>query len=275
MEDILAAANARAKGAPPPAPAAETKPATETPATPAEDIELKTFTKLTREKRDLETKLKAQEVAIADAQVALEAKKLMGEGKKLEALALLTGKDPTEEMTDLLAAYIAEPGEKTDDDLAKKVDEIAATLANDKKARDDEKKADEDAEAKAVATQAQSMVDRVLTGAAEKFELCARAENREEAIAAAIDGAVHLAGTRKLDLKTLTEAETNALIEEAFQGVETLYEGFGKRYSKAARATTGSAESVARGSVSTVRSTGKPKSMDEILARARERAKYA
>lgn len=272
MADILARANARAAGAPAndnakPEPKVEAKPEDKKPDAPAA-AELKTFTKLQREKRELETRLKKLEAETKDAAVALEAQKLLGEGKKLEALAKLTGKDPTEELTALLESYIAEPGDKAaENDLAKKVEEISATIAADKKA-------DEEKEAKAVTAQAQSMVGRVLTGAAEKYELCARKENRDEAIAAAIDGAVYLAGERKIDLSTLSEDETNALIEEAFAGVEAVYDSYGKRYSKTPKPTTTSAESVARGTVTTTPPTGKPRTLEEVMARARERAIY-
>lgn len=228
----------------------ETAPVVETPKPAAtiaiEPESLRQITKLSRQNRELETKVKALETSTADAAVAVEAMKLFQEAKtltgeaqatkKLEALAKLTGADPTEEMTSLLEAYMASPSAGGESALAKRVDELTAQIEADKRTRAEEAKAAATASAKATEAKEKAvMLDFAAKQAnPAKHELCAKDENKSEASQAALDGVVHLAVTRKLDLAALSQPELVALFAEAYDGVEAQYEALGKRYSKAA-----------------------------------------
>ena len=285
VASAVAKAEARANGTPVPG---ETT-VTETPKPAAtiaiEPESLRQITRLSREKRELETKVKTLETSATDAAVAVEAMKLFQEAKsltgeaqankKLEALAKLTGADPTEEMTSLLEAYMAAPSAGGESALAKRVDELTAQIAADKKARDDEAKTTKEAREKEQTAQETKVALDFSSKQikADKHELCAKEENKAEAAQAALDGVVHLAVTRKLDLGKLSQAETEALFAEAYEGVEAQYAALGKRYTKAALKETPVFQFQRAGI-----STSPPKkilSIDEVVAKAEAAARDA
>lgn len=207
-----------------PAPAAPVADPAKPPEIDADPASLKTWARLQRENRELEAKLKGAEPAMAAAKTLGDARKLYAEGKKIEAIALLSdAKDATGEMEGLLAEYLkgGEAKEPTVADLAARIeaDKAAAREESEK-----QRKADEEKQATAAAAEAQraatGFVESVIGEVATKFELCAKAEHRQLAAAEALKGVLVLREARGLDPKDLTPEKTRALIEEALEEVE-------------------------------------------------------
>lgn len=208
----------------PAAPAAPADGADGQPKINADEASLKTWARLQRENRELEAKLKGAEPAIAAAKTLGDARKLYGEGKKLEAIALLAGaKDANAEMEGLLAEYLkgGEAKELTAAELAAKLE---AEKAAEREAAEKQKKIDEEKQAAAAATEAQrqavGFIDHVIGDVATKFELCAKAEHRQLAAAEALKGVLVLREARGIDPASMTPEKTRALIEEALEEVE-------------------------------------------------------
>lgn len=242
--DIFAAAKAKAlaavTGQPVPAPAKP--PVAAPPETPKIEMDAATLKKLTAlSKADRENKAKIAELEAKapDAATFAEVKKLYAEGKRMEAIAKLSGKEAVAEMEALMADYLNAPTDAAADDakdaLAAKVEELAAKDAARDKADADADAARAAAEEKARGTAVTAFAHQVLDAAkaadgSATFELCARAENRAEAADAALEIVKALAFDRKLE--NVTQEQAAELYREAYKTVEAEYEELGKRYTR-------------------------------------------
>lgn len=225
------AAPAPAAAAPPPA------------AAPRLDVEtVKRIGQLERENRELKAKAKEAPSPAApspELQALTEAKALWGEGKIQEALEKLAGGAVDAQVEALIASYIANPNATTESALEKKVTEQEQKLAAIEKDRTERDA--EAAKARAAAQQrdavafAAHVLDEQKDGDAPKFELCAKAENRQEAAAAALELVPDLAAAEGIEADALTPEKATALLARAYELVEAEYEEIGKRYSKAAK----------------------------------------
>lgn len=202
---------------------------------------LKRLTALAKADRENKQKIAQLEGSAKDTATLAEAKKLYSEGKRMEAIAKLSGaSDGVAEMEALMADYLNAPTTDAKDDardaLAAKVDELSAW-----------KTGREKAEAQAAETQRNAQVaafaNSVLDAAKQAdgslmFEICARPENRGEAAEAALAIVTALAIDRGLTQdangkpRDVTRDEVAALYREAYQTVEGGYAELGARYSK-------------------------------------------
>jgi hypothetical protein len=256
LETVTADPKAPAAAAPPPAAAkAEIN---------VDPEALKQITALSKQKRELEKKLKELEPAAAGAGDLAKAKKLYAEGKKLEAITLLSGaSDPTAEMEALIASYLADGKEITAADLAKQIAEDKRLAAEEKKRLDDEaaKKSASDQEA-ATEREAMGFLDNVLGQATERYPLCADAKHRAEASKAAFAVMNTIREVRKIDPAALTPEAARALVEEAFEEVEVEYMLEDQREATRAalrdRVSKGTLQTSAGGSSSSAGQRGNP-----------------
>lgn len=190
--DIMAKIRAKAVKEPPREPTTVSPaPVPQVPAKveiPGDDVALKRVTRLEAENLAQKTRITELEGAEKDAKLLRDVKKLYSDGKKMDAIAMLAGADPTGEMEELLSAYLASddgtPAAATAEAaLAAKVDEA---LDAGKKAQEavDKLKADDAARARATEDRARlSFALAALDGAknddgSPRFELCGRPENR-------------------------------------------------------------------------------------------------
>ncbi len=193
---------------------------------------LKQLTKLSKAKRDNEAKIAQLETTSKDAAILKEVKDLYAAGKKLDALAKLSGADPTEEMEALLSAYLQTGEEKDEAALATKVDALTKKIEADDAER--LKQADEakTAQAASEAANAHAYAVKVLQDAKEadgslSYELCARPENRKEAADEALKAAVFLA--QEEGITDVTEEIAASLLKRAYAAVEAELEDLGKQ----------------------------------------------
>lgn len=201
-----------------------TPPVTATPAKIEMDPEtLKTVTKLSSEAREWKEKHAAIET---ETKTVREAAKLYKEGKRIEAIALLSGQDATVEMDALLSAYLdapapeAKPESKTPEQI--KIAELEKKLA-DREAREAKQESDtKQANARAFASK---LIDPT------KFPVSAKEQNKTEAADAALSGAIKLAAERNLEIDKLSDAQCAELISEAMKEVESDFVAIGQRYS--------------------------------------------
>jgi hypothetical protein len=288
----MEALRAKLNGDPPPAAAkADDKPKIEIdPAT------LKARVKGERELREARERIKQLEpveARLKELEPLAEAKKLYGEGKKLEAIALLSGADATAEMEALLEKYLeADDGTPPKDDVQKRLDAIDEKLKAEEKAKADAaEQAKKDAEQAKTAAFEQARKNGVTYASsvaakhADKFELSSRPKHRDEAAQAALDGVVFLASEREIDLEKLSTEDTEKLFVEAYTAVEADLEEKAKEeiaaWTKAPKAAPPPAAAqprapapppVDRAAVSTMPAIGEgPTTPDAVLARARAR----
>lgn len=274
---------ARAEGQP--APKTETPAASPKTATINMDpATLKQLTKLQRQNRELSLKAKAadEQAQSKDTLNAIEARRLLGEGKRIEALALLAGTDPDAELLSLIEDQVkGAPEEK--DALTKQVEEMAKRLEAADKEKADAAVVTKAREAEAAKSAAVSFATKALD--ATKYELCGNPANQVEAVEAALDGVVFLANERKMDLDKLSESDTTKLFDEVYAGIELQLEAEGKqlaetlakRFSKGRPAYRASDDDYVPGASRTSPgiSISPPRagnSIDDIVARAEEKA---
>ena len=243
-------------------------PKPETPVVPPkinmDPATLKQLTKLSKERREFEQRVKALDTD--DTKLGLKAVELFRAGKRVEAAALLAGKTPEETMLDLVTEGVAAaPGEVP-------VTEQIAALAKrmDDEAAERKKETDAKAEAAKVAGEKAS-IEHAATFIDPKFVRCARKENRIEAAEAASAAVVAMAVDREIDLSVSTVDDIKALYAEAYAAIEEQYKGIAARYSEETPAAGTPAASA--GAVERVTVPGKFKTFDEILAQAEERAR--
>lgn len=226
---------------PNPAPAPKEPPVEETPA-PQINVDpksLKEITRLSKQNRELTTKVKEYETSVADATVLKEARALWDKDPKA-AIAKLAATDPSGVIEKLLAEYhLADTDDakaEVKEDLALRVKELEAKIDADQKARDADK-ATKDAESKKTeADKAIATVAEILTGLTEndkpKYPLCTKEVNQKEAILAAGQYAYALAKEKGLDPDTIEPGEVlNSLLADAFDIVESEYRELGQRFS--------------------------------------------
>lgn len=188
---------------------------------------LKTVAKLSTEAREWQNKHAALET---ETKTIREAQKLFSEGKRMEAIGLLSGKDASLAMEEMLSAYLDVPGAEPKAEAPKsaeqiQIDELKAKL-----------QAKDDAEAKAIATQKQDaarafavkLIDPV------KFPVSAREQNQVEAANAALAGAFKIASEENLDINALNDEQCAALITRAMKEVESDFQALGARYAYSA-----------------------------------------
>ena len=307
-------------GAPAPAtPAAPVQPtATPPPARTAEiagDPETqKRVSKLEADNLALKGQISTLEASKKDADTLAQVRKLYGEGKKMDAIAMLAGADPTQEMEALLAAYLEHPSADNESALAQRADELQKKI-------DAESAARKELEGKIAAREQQEQQQglrafalHALDGAvsdsgAPLHEICSRPENRADAAQKVIEKLPKLAIDKGLDPEHVTPDAARALLVEAYALVEADFEAEGKRLeAEAARFRRKSAETAQPPRVireqQTPQSTGSPgdgadrnppaapqtrplskppvfterqqpaSTLDAVLAKNRERARY-
>lgn len=234
--DTVAAAKAKAVAAITGTPAPKPTPVVAEPAKIDMDAAtLKQLTKAEKANREYRAKIAAFESDAKELADLKEAKKLYAEGKTLDAFGKWSGKNPLDELERLQLAYLDAPIGEEKDELASKVEEIAAKLDADevakKTAADEATKQAEIEAGQAVQNFAFSVLDSATDGS---FELCSRPDNRVEAATAALELVKDMAFNRKLDNVTQEQAAT--LYKEAFALIEAEYEELGKkRYLKEQR----------------------------------------
>lgn len=227
----IAAAQAKAvaKFAPAPAPAAAA-PAPETPAKIEMDpAALKQLTKTSAALRRAEQRVAELEAGAKDTGQIAEAKKLYASGKRLEAIALLSGKDATEEMTALMDAYLdTTPKEPVDPNQAR-LDALEADNKARKDADEAAKKAAEEEKAKQRDAAIQGFAWSVLDAEKEadgsaKFPLSASKKNRGEAAVAALRLVSQVYAPKDHPDGNVTPEQARVLFAKAFVEVEKAYE---------------------------------------------------
>jgi hypothetical protein len=226
-----AKAVAKATGATPPAPVVSTVDASKPPVPPKIDMDaatLKTLTKQAAALRRAEARVVELEAGSKDVTGFAAAKKLYGEGKRLEAIAMLSGNDPSAEMEALMGAYLdSKPPEEVDPVAA----EVAALKADNeaRKAADLEAKklsAERELKARDASIQgfAWSVLDaEKLPDGSPKFELCSLPKNRGESAVAAL-AVVKIFAAKEYPDGNVTPDQAKELYRKAFAEVEAEYE---------------------------------------------------
>jgi predicted nuclease with RNAse H fold len=238
IESILASNRANAimdPTKPPEAPKVE--PAKVEPkAADPKDLALKRLTQLEKQNLDYKARITELETSQADYAALKEVEKVFATGtatEKIEALGKLAKADPTDTMEDLLAEHLSKPTAATKNALETKVDELTKKIEDDEKARKalDSKTVADAAAAAAAAEQAGTAafaVNALETATNEdgtpKYELCSRADNREDATTLAIERVKVLAIERAIDGDTLTPDIARQLFQDAYADVEGVLE---------------------------------------------------
>ena len=225
----IAAAQAKAIAKFAPAP----EPAPAEPAAPAkiemDPAALKQITKQAAALRRAEQRVSELEAGAKDIGPLAEAKKLYSEGKRMEAIALLSGRDATEEMTALMDAYLDTTPAAPVDPAAAKLAELEAWKNDQVKAQEDAKKADEEQKAKQRDAAIQGFAWSVLDAEKEadgsaKFPLSAAKKNRGEAAVAALRLVSQVYAPKEHPDGNVTPEQARALFAKAFVEVEKAYE---------------------------------------------------
>lgn len=232
-----AKAIAAATAQPPVVAPAEPAPPAAKPTIDMDAATLKRLTKLSRENREAAQRIAQLEKDGAPADAALrEAKSLYAQGKRLEAIAKLSGGDATAEMEALMAAYLNSEAPAEKDEITKRMEALEAeqTAEKERRTKDEEAAATTAEQVRDANTQAFAVgVLDELKGAdgAPTFELCALAANRVESAREAIKQAVGLAQHR--GITDLTPDIARALLKEAYAAIEVEWETIGKeRFTK-------------------------------------------
>lgn len=252
MESILASNRAKAimdPTKPPEAPKPEPPKAEPKPAADPKDIALKRLTQLEKQNLDYKARIAELETSSADAKTLADVRALYKGGKQMDAIAMLAGADPTQEMETLLMSYLEKPTEEKKDALETKVDELTKKIDADDKARKalETKQAAEAAAAQDAGTTAFALraLETVTNDdGTPKYELCTRADNRDVATKLAIERASVLAVEREIDSDHLTPDIARQLLQDAYGDVEAVLEeaaaeelsAWEKRYKRAPKA---------------------------------------
>jgi hypothetical protein len=194
---------------------------------------LSRVSKLERENLDYKAKIATLETGAKDVETLVQVRKLYSEGKKVDAIALLAGADPTAEMEALLIAHLDRPHDpETEGALAAKVEDLAKRIDADEKARkiaDDAAAARHEAQAmdNTLAFATHALDTATNEDGSPKFELCARADNKADAAKLAIEHAGTLAVARGIDPAALTPDVARKLLQDAYADVELELEAEG------------------------------------------------
>src|SRR4029077_7831885 len=111
------------------------------------------------------------------------------------------------------------------DDLAKKIEADAEARKADEAKRAEAASAEQEAQAASFATRALDSATN--EDGSPVYELCAKPENRTEAVKLAIEHATQLAIARGIESETLTPDTVTALLNEAYADVEAELEAEG------------------------------------------------
>ena len=206
--------------------ASQTPPAPDNKATVnADPNSLKEMTRLARQKRELAEQLKNQQAKLSEAEMLIDAQKLYKEGKYAEAIAKLSGKsDSVDALDDLITNHfnkvLEEPSEE--DEFKKKLTDLEVKVT----------KSEEDKQKQALEEQAKQFTQfidsAVFQPNADKFELCMKAENRNEAITVANKMVSELIKDNP-ELNTDDPDKAAQLYATVFEEIEADYEEIGKR----------------------------------------------
>lgn len=265
--DVLAKLRGRAQydtpREPPAAPAAATK-----VEIPGDDVSLKRITRLEADNLAAKERIAQLEGAEKDAALLRDVRKLYGEGKKMEAIGMLAGADPSGELEELLASYLeadkGTPAAATAEAaLAAKVDEALQTGKKAQEAiealrKEDAAKADKEDRSNRLGFALQALDGAKNDDGTPQFELCSRQENRgdlEKLLFGYADdkGVEQMGHVQRLAVKQGVKSEdvtpelARKLILAAYADIEAELEAEGleqqkaidARYKKAPRAGAG------------------------------------
>lgn len=234
LSAVVSAAKAKAIAAVTGTPAAtNTETDKKTPAVTPAKIEmdaatLKQLTKLAKADRENRAKLTALESDSKEVADLKTARKLFADGKHLEALAMISGKDALEQFEAIQTAYLNAPIGEEKDALAEKVDTLAAKIAADDKAKADAATAALTEAEKQRDTGIRVFANSVLddakgTNGAPLFEICSQPKNRVEAATAAL-AVVKVLAIAKYPDGNVSVEQARELYREAYAEVEAEYE---------------------------------------------------
>lgn len=216
-----------------PAPGALIDPNAATPPIVAKvDMDPATLKRLTRQSADLraaEQKITELQSAATDSATVLQAKRLYGEGKRLEAIALLSGRDATEEMAALMDAYLDTTPTTPEQLQAARIEALEADKKTREEAAEADRKTAETERIKQRDAAIQGFAWSVLDAAKEAaggltFPLCASKKNRGEAAVAALRLVSQVYAPKEHPTGDVTPDQARALYLKAFADVETEYE---------------------------------------------------
>lgn len=203
-----------------------------TPAAPAkiemDAATLKQMTKQAAALRAAQARVVELEAGSKDVGAFAAAKKLYGDGKRLEAIAMLSGNDPSAEMEALMGAYLDSAPPEAVDPVKAEIDALKAKNAE-RDAADAETKKQRDAQAAkerdaSIQGFAWSILDAAkLPDGSPQFELCSLPKNRGEAAVAALAVVKIFAAAEHAD-GNVTPEQAKALYTRAFAEVEAEYE---------------------------------------------------
>lgn len=205
----------------------------ETPqATPKIEMDAATLKQMTKQAaalRRAEARAAELESGAKGMESLTQAKKLYGEGKRLEALALLSGNDATAEMNALMEAFLDTTPATPVDPVQAKLDALEKAEADRVKREADTTAALEADKIKARDANIQGFAWSVLDAekrpdGSPKFELCALPKNRGEAAVAALQLVSKVYAPKEYPDGNVTPDQAKALFAKAFADVQKAYE---------------------------------------------------
>jgi hypothetical protein len=205
----------------------------ETPvATPKIEMDPATLKQLTKQAaalRRAESRVVELEAGSKDVGSFAAAKKLYGEGKRLEAIALLSGNDPSAEMEALMGAYLDSKPTEPVDPASAKLAELEAWKTEQTNAQEAARLAAEADKIKARDASIQGFAWSVLDAeklpdGSPKFELCSLPKNRGEAAVAALRLVSQVYAPKEYPDGNVTPDQAKALFSKAFVDVQKAYE---------------------------------------------------
>jgi hypothetical protein len=235
--------------------AAEAEKAAEKPKEADDGKKLAADSKILRELGKKQAELRAVEARIreleplkSDADFMREVRGLWEKGgdDRLAALAKLSGKDGTDVLAEMMAQFYAKEQDAAADPakaapapemkaLLGVVEELRKELAEIKSGKATDAEATAKAAAEAEKKAGDAFVARFLGEHKADFEISSRPENVAEATSLIHAAAVAIAKRDKVDAKSMTQEQADAIYLEATQEVESEFENTGKRFSKQSR----------------------------------------
>jgi len=253
-EDVLEAIKAKVKAAnePPPvsaAPAQGGQAATE----PAKDDKgepqiqanqkelLAELAKYRQKASEVEAKLKEQESAVAEAGQFKELKELSAKDK-LAAVTKLFGGDAEQVLADLVEMFYTKEGRsppgsapassKTEQVLLEKLEAVTKKLDALEAGTTEKAKATAEAQAKAEEEGVKAFLKGQLAKHKDTFEISARDENQDEAVAKAMAKTGDVAKRLGFDLNKLSPDKAEQIAKECIAEAEKEFEQLGNRFGK-------------------------------------------
>ena len=252
-EDVLEAIKAKVKAANelPPVLQAQGGPAAEQVKEPVKDGEpqiqanqkelLAELAKYRQKASEVEAKLKEQESAVAEAGQFKELKELSAKDK-LAAVTKLFGGDAEQVLADLVEMFYtkegqpapgaAQPSSKTEQVLLEKLEAVTKKLDALEAGTTEKAKASAEAQAKAEEEGVKAFLKGQLAKHKDTFEISARDENQDEAVAKAMAKAGDVAKRLGFDLNKLSPDQAEQIAKEAIAEAEKEFEQIGNRFAK-------------------------------------------